>query len=194
MKIGGLIRRLELLLLAILNLVIPFVPWFGFSGDIVHVAVEEPYPVTGEIYGFGVGQLDRWSGQVTMWSNDTQFNSTYSDFWFGILPIVSGLLLVILGVGYHRIRTRRIRQAMIILAIVFSVSAFVVAMLYVPRVLIIQAQIPDLAIDADFMFRNEFTIGLGLGPFMSLFSAIFCILFLGTLAQEDDKSESAESH
>jgi hypothetical protein len=165
------------IILAIINLLSPFLPWFKFSAFIIHVLVEEPYPVSGVIYGFGTGRLDLWGAEVTIWSNDEIFTTRGSDFWYGVLPLMSGLILLTLGISYGKIQKVWIKIFLVLLAITLSVSGFLSAILYEPALLTIMGQIDDLLTDVDFIYRDEFKVRLGIGPFVCLISGILSSLF-----------------
>ncbi|MHA1137081.1 MAG: hypothetical protein ACTSSE_11400 [Candidatus Thorarchaeota archaeon] len=156
-----------------------FEPWLLFSGDIEHVLIGT-YEVSGKIYGFGFGSLNSSSASVSVWSSEP-FSTSSSDYWFGLLPLTAGVIIIILVCAFEKVNNNRAASMLAITScFVSSFGCLLAITYYSPYVFTIHGQIDSLIINGAFLFAENANVSIGLGPFVSLFSSIIssCLYLL----------------
>ena len=160
-----------------------FEPWLVFSGEITQVQVGT-YSVSGFVSGVGFGSLYSSSASVTVWSGG-QYSSAASDFWFGLSPLVVGMLNVLLvwraeELMHHHIPVL-IMDACCITLILITSLLFV---LYTPLVFVIMGQLHGSGINGAFLFAENASIQIGVAPYLSLGGSILSSTVYLLLHQE----------
>lgn len=174
------ILRLTIIAASLFTIWGVFEPWIIFAGEIEHVSIGT-YDIAGRTFGFGFGSLNSSSASVSVWAGD-QFSSDSSDYWFGFLPLVSGVITLLLALRIEESKRNRIANLIVIGGSIVSILACILAIYYyAPFVFVIHGQIDSLPIDGAFLFAENATISLGAGPFISsLSSVISSIVYMFT--------------
>ncbi|MFW9804250.1 MAG: hypothetical protein ACFFFC_16440 [Candidatus Thorarchaeota archaeon] len=146
-----------------------FLPWITFAGEIEHVLIGT-YNISGYTFGVGFGSLDSSSASVSVWASE-QFSSASSDFWFGYLPLLSGVIGLLLMLRFKKTEGFRIAALVVVGSSVASILACILAVFYyTPFVFVIHGQIDSLPINGAFLFSEDATISMGIGPLISAIS------------------------
>lgn len=149
-----------------------FEPWIIFTGEFEHPLIGT-HAVSGYTCGFGFGSLDSSSASVTVWAGDW-FSSASSDYWFGIFPLVSGVMTLLLVASLTKEhKGEHITDLIVLGGSIASLVACVLAICYyTPFVFVIHGQIDSLPINGAFLFAEDATISVGNGPLISAISTI----------------------
>jgi len=157
-----------------------FFPWLLFTG-LARSTSYGAFEVSGNLYGFGFGKLDRTSAQVTVWSGE-YWSTAGSDFWFGWLSIAGGFLVLACTVGFVKSKRRLIPTLFVLIGGFLSISAFVLAVIYYqPQTFVINGQINDYPIDIGILRVADATVTIGMGPWLSLAGGALSVISI-TLA------------
>ncbi|MEM2130422.1 MAG: hypothetical protein QXZ70_07485 [Candidatus Bathyarchaeia archaeon] len=132
--------------------------------------------MSGNVYGFGFGALDRTNAQVTIWSGE-YWSTVGSDFWFGWLSIAGGFLVLASTVGFVKSKRRFVPILFVLFGGILSILALVMAVIcYRPQTFVINGQIDDYPIDIGILRVADANITIGIGPWLSLAGGILSVV------------------
>jgi hypothetical protein len=149
-----------------------YFPWFVFSGSAEHAL--GTVNVSGRVYAFGMGRLDSGDATVTVWSSTSGWSSASSDFWFGDLTVVGLILLLMSAILFLAKRFRWTSVTLTLIGCTMTAAASTMAVLYKPELFVIIGFVYGAppGIDSALLYRTQATVGIGLGPWISLAGAI----------------------
>lgn len=160
-----------------------FAPWLVFDGNIHHVLIGT-YRVSGFVSGFGHGTLDSTGAGVTVWSSETRFSTESSDFWFGLLPLVGGLMNLLMAWRIKEVENSLIPVLTASISCALAVIGYIlVTVFYDPQVFTINGQIDDLIINGAILYERHATIKIGLGPLICLVAGFLSSIALVATSQ-----------
>ena len=161
---------------AVLVLYSLYVPWLSFTGvfrDVNYGAFE----TSGSTFGLGTGTLDRTSAEVQVWSSTEYWSSAGSDFWFGWLSIVGGLLILVFASVFMKVNKPLIPTLLVLICGIIPVIASILATVYYqPQTFVVNGQIDDYPVDIGIVRAGDATISIGLGPWLSLAGGALSII------------------
>lgn len=160
------------------------VPWLLFKGIARNVSIGT-FEISGNIYGLGFGTLDRTNAQITVWS-DEYWSTAGSDFWFGWLSIVGGLLVFASTVGFIKVKRRLIPTLLVLAGGFLCILAFIGTTYYRPQTFVANGQINDYPIDIAILRATDATVNVAMGPWLSLAGGTLFIIGI-TLAYFSSK-------
>lgn len=159
---------------AVLVLYSLYVPWLSFTG--VFRSGVGTFETSGSTFGLGTGTLDRTSAEVQVWSGE-YWSSAGSDFWFGWLSIVGGLLVLVFASVFMKVNKPLIPLLLVLICGIIPVIASILATVYYqPQTFVVDGQIDDYPVDVGVVRAGDATISIGLGPWLSLAGGVLSII------------------
>lgn len=153
-------------------------PWFYFTGVAeYHWGTTD---VSGRISAIGIGELDKSSAKVTMWSSSTHWSSAESDFWYGYLSLVGLFAVVASVIVFMKTYKVRISTSLALTGGSMAVLAGVIATIhYKPALFIITGSIyisEHLSIQDAWLYAEQATVTFGLGAWLSIIGGLIAII------------------
>lgn len=155
---------------AVITLSCLFFPWLLFTG-LDRNPSYGAFEVSGNLYGFGFGTLNKTSAQVTVWSGE-HWSTAGSDFWFGWLSVSGGFLVLISTVAFALMKAKSLLMLIPVMFVlvggILSISAIVATAYYRPQTFVVDGQIYHYPIDIAILRAADATISISVAPWLSL--------------------------
>lgn len=174
-------KRLVTLLVTFLGPLLTFLgiclPWFYFVGTAQYYwgTVE----VSGWVSLLGTGMVDGSDAKVTMWSSQTYWSTTGSDFWFGYLSIAGLILTSASTIVFLKADKPKTSITLTLIGCLMVVSASLIALLYYkPYIFIIEGQIKDVVPSGyvSRLYATQAIVNNGFGPWLSFIGSIVSVI------------------
>ncbi len=157
-----------------------YVPWLSFRG-LVRNVLYGTFEVSGYTCGFGIGTLNMTGAKVNVWSGE-YWSTAGSNFWFGWLSVIGGLLALASTIGFMKAKNLLVPTLLVLIGGALPLLAsFLAIAYYQPQTFVVYGQIYDYPIQGGTVRAEDATISIGPGPWLSLAGGILSIISI-TLA------------
>jgi hypothetical protein len=145
-------------------------PWLIFTGE-AHNVLIGTFELSGYTGAFGFGSLNTSSASVSVWSSHF-FSSASTDFWFGLIPLVGGVLNFLLFWKLENTKHYRTTNMIAVMTCIATIFGCLWAVIYyTPYVFVVVGQIDSLMTGGVFLYAENTTVIAGPGPFVSLIAS-----------------------